>query len=218
MRHVNAIVYGLFPRPPGRVDAFHKQIGFHDFYFGHPDGDGPAGKLGALQQIHSPPVALVKHHLPRGVGALLSPLARRMTGLLAIGEDQPNDGNRVRLSTTAVDRFGLPQLEITHRYSARDLSVIKVLIRQAKRILGEAGASVCYTHDVRTFSHALGTLRMGTSAEAAPVDPLGRFRGLDNLLVTDGSVFPTSAAVSPSLTIAALALRAADTAVRQGWA
>ncbi|RMF15744.1 MAG: GMC family oxidoreductase, partial [Candidatus Dadabacteria bacterium] len=31
MRHVNAIVFGLFPKLPGRLDTFHKQIGIHDF-------------------------------------------------------------------------------------------------------------------------------------------------------------------------------------------
>jgi choline dehydrogenase-like flavoprotein len=48
---------------------------------------------------------------------------------------------------------------------------------------------------------------MGTDPKTSPVDPEGRFRGLDNLYVADASVFPTAAAVNPSLTIAACALR-----------
>jgi choline dehydrogenase-like flavoprotein len=48
---------------------------------------------------------------------------------------------------------------------------------------------------------------MGTDPVTSPVDPEGRFRGLENLYVADASVFPTSAAVNPSLTIAACALR-----------
>ena len=51
---------------------------------------------------------------------------------------------------------------------------------------------------------------MGTDPALSPLDGSCRFRGLDNLLVVDGSTFPTSAAVNPSLTIAAIALRAAD--------
>jgi choline dehydrogenase-like flavoprotein len=62
---------------------------------------------------------------------------------------------------------------------------------------------------VRTFSHALGTVRMGTDPHLHPVDPAGRVRGLANLWITDGSLFPTSAAVNPSLTIAANAHRIA---------
>jgi choline dehydrogenase-like flavoprotein len=44
----------------------------------------------------------------------------------------------------------------------------------------------------------------------APLDGWCRFRGIDNLLVVDGSALPTSGAVNPSLTIAAVALRAID--------
>ncbi|MBW3653805.1 MAG: GMC family oxidoreductase [Actinobacteria bacterium] len=58
-----------------------------------------------------------------------------------------------------------------------------------------------------TFSHAAGTLRMGCDPQTSVVDRDGRFRGIDNLYVADASVLPTSAAVNPSLTIAANALR-----------
>jgi choline dehydrogenase-like flavoprotein len=49
---------------------------------------------------------------------------------------------------------------------------------------------------------------MGTDPRTSALDADSRFRGLDNLYVVDGSVMPTSAAVNPSLTIAALSLRA----------
>ena len=52
------------------------------------------------------------------------------------------------------------------------------------------------------------------TAVAPPVEPTGRVRGLDNLFVTDGSVFPASGGVNPSLTIAAGALRIADGIVK----
>jgi choline dehydrogenase-like flavoprotein len=67
-----------------------------------------------------------------------------------------------------------------------------------------------YVHPIRTFSHALGTARMGCEPKASALDPTCRFRGLENLYVADGSVFPTSAAVNPSLTIAANALRVGE--------
>jgi choline dehydrogenase-like flavoprotein len=50
---------------------------------------------------------------------------------------------------------------------------------------------------------------MGTNPRTSALDADGRFRGLENLYVVDGSVMPSSAAVNPSLTIAALSLRAA---------
>ena len=53
------------------------------------------------------------------------------------------------------------------------------------------------------------TVRLGPDPARAPLDGDHRFRGIENLLVTDGSALPRSAGVNPSLTIAALALRAA---------
>ena len=58
-----------------------------------------------------------------------------------------------------------------------------------------------------TFSHAAGTVRMGTEAARSPLDEWGGVRGVRGLWVTDASVFPRSAGVNPSLTIAANALR-----------
>ncbi|MGH7527624.1 MAG: GMC family oxidoreductase, partial [Gemmatimonadales bacterium] len=52
-------------------------------------------------------------------------------------------------------------------------------------------------------------VRMGADPKTSALDSDCRFRGVANLLVVDGSVLPTSAAVNPSLTISALALRAA---------
>jgi choline dehydrogenase-like flavoprotein len=207
MRHWNAVVAGFFPTPPDPEGQFHKQVGIHDFYFGHPQVAEPAGKLGGLQQIATPPRELLKAHLPRGLGTAMGRLLPRITGMLVIAEDQPRAENGVAVDPSGRDRFGLPQLVVTHRYSARDEAAGRALLRQARRVLGRAGAWATRVHEIRSFSHAVGTLRMGTDRETSPVDPDGRFRGLDNLYVTDASVFPSSAAVNPSLTIAACALR-----------
>jgi choline dehydrogenase-like flavoprotein len=80
-------------------------------------------------------------------------------------------------------------------------------VRTARAVLREAGALATVTMNIRTFSHALGTVRMGPVASAAPLNAECRYRGLDNLYVADASALPTSAGVNPSLTIAAVALR-----------
>jgi choline dehydrogenase-like flavoprotein len=51
---------------------------------------------------------------------------------------------------------------------------------------------------------------MGHDPAGSVVDPLCRSHDHSNLFVVDASVLPTSAAVNPSLTIAALALRAGE--------
>ena len=77
----------------------------------------------------------------------------------------------------------------------------------ASEVLREAGAWRTFPYRVTTFSHAVGTVRMGSDPDAAPLDDGCRFRGLENLYVIDGSFMPTSGGVNPSLTIAANALR-----------
>jgi len=206
-RHHNVIVAGLFPRRTDPDRQFHKQVGIHDFYFGDPGGDAPAGKLGGIQQLPTPPPELVKAHLPAGLGRLIAPLLGNVTGLLTMTEDQPRLENGVQLDPTRRDRFGLPQLVVSHRPSPRDLAAAAALVRRARGVLREAGAVVTRLQTIRTFSHAVGTLRAGRDPQSAPVDPEGRLRGTENLYVADASLFPTAGGVNPSLTIAALALR-----------
>jgi choline dehydrogenase-like flavoprotein len=213
LRHCNAMIFGFFPRPPNPENQFHKQLGFHDFYFGHPTISRPRGKLGCIQQVMAPPIGLVRQR----VGQTLFPLVARgadyITGLLVIAEDEPRYENRVSLDRRRTDRFGLPGLTITHRYTARDRAARRALVRKARRILWEAGARFYYVHNIETLSHAVGTVRMGADARTSPLDEFSRFRGVANLYVIDGSFMPTSAGVNPSLTIAAHALRSAESIV-----
>jgi choline dehydrogenase-like flavoprotein len=152
---------------------------------------------------------LVRAELPRLLGALVAPWIPHLTGLLVMAEDQPVYENCVLLDETASDRYGVPRLLISHRHTSRDRAAGAALARVAKRVLRRAGAVACYRHHVATFSHAVGTVRMGKDPYTSALDPSCRFRGLDNLTVVDASALPTSAAVNPSLTISALALRAA---------
>ena len=56
----------------------------------------------------------------------------------------------------------------------------------------------------------MGTTRMGEDPETSVVDPWGRVHGLENVVVADSSVFVTSAGYGPTLTLVALAARAAS--------
>jgi choline dehydrogenase-like flavoprotein len=58
--------------------------------------------------------------------------------------------------------------------------------------------------------HLLGTARMGSDPATSVTDGRGRCHGAANLLVADGSLFPTVGAVNPGSTIGALALKIAD--------
>ena len=59
-------------------------------------------------------------------------------------------------------------------------------------------------------NHQCGTCRMGTDPATSVVGVDGRAHDLDNLYLADASVFPSSGATNPTLTIAANAYRVAD--------
>ena len=60
------------------------------------------------------------------------------------------------------------------------------------------------------MNHQMGTMRMGSDEATSVLDPSQRFWGIPNLYVTDASVFPTSGGYNPTLTVQALAWRAAE--------
>jgi choline dehydrogenase-like flavoprotein len=215
LRHCNAMTFGFFDQPPNPAGEFHKQLGVHDFYFGDPSGNAPEGKLGCIQQVMAPPVGSLQKRLGKPLTRMLEPAMRRVTGLLSIAEDQPRASNRLSISRGIRDRYGLPRMIIEHDYSARDLAARRALVKWCRRILRGAGARFSYTHRIDTFSHAVGTVRAGVDAHSSALDADCRFRGVDNVYVVDGSFMPTSAAVNPSLTIAANALRTATRALEE---
>lgn len=62
--------------------------------------------------------------------------------------------------------------------------------------------------DLQAF-HPLGTCRMGADPDHAVCDQYGRFYGLDNVFIADGSIFPTSLGVNPMVSIMAAATKIA---------
>ena len=218
MRHCNGIVLGGAPPSMGDPDDFRKELGIHDFYFGDPEDQEFPDRLGVIQQLRATRIALSIAPLPGPVREALNPFASRLLGFIVMAEDQPRARNRIWLQPQQADEFGRPRARIHHRHTPRDRRARRALVRHAGRILREAHAAFTVAFPVTTFSHALGTVRMGHDPRRFPVAPDGRFRGVANLWITDASVFPTSAAVNPSLTIAANALRvAAGMTARATW-
>jgi choline dehydrogenase-like flavoprotein len=58
--------------------------------------------------------------------------------------------------------------------------------------------------------HLLGTARMGNDPKSSVVDKYHRAHDVKNLFIVDGSTFVTSGRGQPTMTIQALAFRAAD--------
>ena len=218
IRHCSAMIFGFcsFRPDPDRVN--HKQLAVLDYYYGDRSSRRHRQqRIGSIQQISTPPDALMKAHMSSFWEKVpLSGFVQHLTAALVMAEDEPIDTNRVTIDRGDVDGVGLPRLCISHRYTASDEWRRRMIIRRAKRILRRVGAWSFYTHMVRTFSHVAGTVRMGVDPATSPLDGYCRYRGIENLLVVDGSALPTGGAVNPSLTIAAVALRAADHLVTGG--
>ena len=69
--------------------------------------------------------------------------------------------------------------------------------------------------DLGIGNHQMGTTRMSDTPSKGVVDKEGRVHGVENLYVAGSSVFPTSGAANPTLTIVALAIRMGDTLLQR---
>jgi choline dehydrogenase-like flavoprotein len=90
-------------------------------------------------------------------------------------------------------------------------------IDSASRALEEAGAREILAEKLVVYAgfHLLGTAKMGNDPEAGVVDRTCRSHDVGNLMIVDGSVFVTAAAVNPTPTIQAIALYACDALITQ---
>jgi choline dehydrogenase-like flavoprotein len=129
-----------------------------------------------------------------------------------VAEDLPEERNAVTLDPRLTDGDGIAAPRIDYRVSENSRQILAFNVARAEESLREAGAervvSVPLLADYGW--HLLGTARMGDDPATSVVDSVGRCHDVPNLYVADGSVFVTAAAVNPTPTICALALRTAD--------
>jgi len=132
-------------------------------------------------------------------------------GLAVMAEDLPEADNRVELDPEVRDSSGIPAPRVRYRFGENTLRMLEHGVQSARLVLEAAGATqIRATKEPNVFAHLMRTARMGTDPASSVVDRWNRVHGLANLFVVDGSSFTTSAAVNPTNTIGALALRAAD--------
>lgn len=134
----------------------------------------------------------------------------RSLSLTVTCDDLPEDENRITLDTTRTDRHGLPVPRMIYRVGDNSAKMLAFGIARASEALRAAGASQIAVNPLARNAgfHLMGTARMGTSAQDSVTDAFGRVHGLDNLSIVDASVFATAAAVNPTPTLQAIALRA----------
>ena len=124
----------------------------------------------------------------------------------------PLESNNITLDPTAKDKFGLPGIRMTYKDHPDDLKTMQFLLDKSVEILHAAGARKVWTDPVSESSstaHLLGTCRMGNDPRTSVVDKFHRAHDVKNLFICDGSSLVTSGRGQPTMTIQALAFRAA---------
>jgi len=178
--------------------VYQKTLMINDWYLtGGPHGE-PLGNVQLLGRV-SAPILAAQTGLPMPLARLI---AAHATDFYVMSEDLPNPDSRVTLRGD----------DIVLDWRRSNWAAHEALVAKLKSTLRRAGFPVVLSKafDRRTPSHQCGTARLGDDPSTSVTDPFGRCHDHPNLFICDASLLPTSAAVNPSLTIAALALRQAQ--------
>jgi choline dehydrogenase-like flavoprotein len=210
----------LFAGMGGRLDAETRQhhVGFntsesHQFY----DDEQPVNglKLEFLNYAGPSPVGVALGSDSWGDELLETVRSAYGThvGLGALVEQLPRKDSYVALDPDRTDPFGNPVPAIHWRVDDATRQALRRANDVQRRILSTLGADVEWTvgpANTGPAFHQMGTTRMGADPGTSVVDEQLRSHDLPNLWLVGSSVFPTGGAMNPTLTIAALSLRAAE--------
>ena len=130
-----------------------------------------------------------------------------VAGLKMVGEVEPQELNRVELDNE-YDQFGLRIPRVTFAYSENDRRLARHARRFMRLTLEAAGGREIW--EETDTAHLMGGCRMGSDPTQSVTNADGRTWEIPNLWICDGSLFPSSGGVNPSLTIMALACRIGD--------
>ena len=131
--------------------------------------------------------------------------------LASMTEQLPEPRNRVVPDETKRDALGIPRPRLTYSYDDYTLAGWEVANTLHDRLLDAMGATEReHATELEGVGHLLSTYRMGDDPRTSVTDFLGRTHDHPNLFLAGSGLFPTSGTANPTLTIAALALRAAE--------
>ncbi|MGZ6013043.1 MAG: GMC family oxidoreductase [Caulobacteraceae bacterium] len=129
------------------------------------------------------------------------------------GTSLAQETNRVDIDPELKDAWGVPAMRVTYKDHPDDVKHANWQVERAKEIMDAAGAKQIVAEPVgeaRGGVHLLGTCRMGNDPATSVIDKYHRTHDVKNLFISDGSSMVTSGRGQPTLTIEALAFRAAE--------
>src|SRR5918995_3491419 len=133
-----------------------------------------------------------------------------MAGMWIVGEDMPQETNRVTLHQGEKDQWGLPIPNVHFDDHANDLAMRNHAYKQGAAVYEAVGARRVYETPPYPSTHNLGTCRQSARAEDGVCNKFGQTHDVANLFISDGSQFTTGAAENPTLTVVTLAIRQAE--------
>lgn len=205
MKHHSGTVVAV--SKTANATKFQKTIAVNDFYWGEEDFASPMGHVQLLGKVDKDMLATDAPAF--APAAALDAMAMHSIDWWLTAEDLPFPENRVRLDGE----------RIVLEYTARNVEGFERLMARWKSTLKETDEATSFIDHALYFKktiplegvgHQCGTCCFGFDPRTSVLDPMCRAHEVDNLYVVDGSFFPSSAAVNPSLTIMANALRVGD--------
>jgi choline dehydrogenase-like flavoprotein len=216
MRHVTGSVYGVFDKPV-RMWRGTTMAGIIQDEARHDPSRGFVGGY-ELETLSLGLPFMAAFLDPGGWGREFTTALdsyENMAGMWIVGEDMPQETNRVTLNSDVVDQFGLPAPNVNFSDHPNDVAMRNHAYQQGIAIYNAVGATRTFPTPPYPSTHNLGTNRMSANPRDGVVNKWGQTHDVANLFVSDGSQFTTGAAENPTLTIVALAIRQADYIARE---
>lgn len=220
MLNSGARAVGVFEHPLNDYKGFAVSRILHDFYELDPQKVGFYGGGGLDARFDTTPIFFALGDLPpdtprwgKSFKAALSHNFTRTMEVNSHGTSLPVETNSFSLDPDLKDAWGLPALRMTYKDHPDDLKLSNWLNARALELLDAAGAERKWSLPIaeQQFAvHLLGTCRMGNDPKTSVIDADHRTHDVKNLFLCDGSSLVTSGRGQPTMTIEALAFRAAD--------
>jgi choline dehydrogenase-like flavoprotein len=220
MPNSGAIAYGVFDEPLNDYKGFAVSRVLHDFYELDHNKVGFYGGGGLDARFDFTPAAFAFNGLPPDTPKwgkeFKKALHQNFTRTLEIfchATSLPVESNNFTLDPDVKDAWGLPALRMTYRDHPNDLKMMNWMVERAMELLDAAGAKTKWHQPVQEQQfavHLLGTCRIGNDPKTSVISADHRTHDVPNLFLCDGSSLVTSGRGQPTMTIQALAFRAAD--------
>lgn len=205
MTHQNGCVVAVTQTP--NPSQFQKHFGLTDFYRGADDSPFPLGLIQLMGKPDSGTLQWLRGEKLPGVS--MDNIQTRTIDFFLTAEDLPDPNNRISLREDGSIRVSYTHNN-TEAYDRLQVKLEHMMTQAERRHARPRPEFLASRLGVSGVSHQNGTLRFGHDAKSSVLDINCKAHDLDNLYVVDGSFFPSSSAVNPSLTIMANALRVGD--------